>query len=268
MTAIDRAFARCKREKRAAFVPYVTAGDPDLATTVELVLALAASGADVIELGVPFSDPIADGPVNQRSAARALASGTTLSGVLAAVARARFRVDVPIVLFSYFNPIHARGVESFAEQASASGVDGVLCLDLPPEEGEEVVPVLRAHGLDSIFLLAPTSTRERRKAAAVWSSGFVYYVSRTGTTGERAEIPRDLAAEVKSVRRLARLPVAVGFGISTPAQAGAVGRLADGVVVGSALVRVVEEHVGRRGLVEAVAERAGALRAALGGRRR
>lgn len=263
MTAIDRAFAQAARAKRAAFVPYLTAGDPDLDTSLDLVRALAAAGADVIELGVPFSDPIADGPVNQRSAARALAAGTTLDGVLALVARARRDVATPIVLFSYFNPIHARGVASFAERAAASGVDGVLCLDLPPEEAEDVVPVLRGHGLDTIFLVAPTSTRDRRAAAGRWSSGFVYYVSRTGTTGERGDLPPALAAEVKAVRRAARLPVAVGFGIASPEQARAVGKLADGVVVGSALVRTVEEHLGHAALVEAVAGRARALRAAL-----
>jgi tryptophan synthase alpha chain len=267
VTALDRAFARAAKEKRAAFVPYLTAGDPDLETSVALIEALAKAGADAIELGVPFSDPIADGPVIQRAAARALAGGTTLAGVLAAVAHARRRVDVPIVLFSYFNPIHARGVESFAEQASASGVDGVLCLDLPPEEGEGVVPRLRAHGLDTVFLLAPTSTPARRKLAAAWSSGFVYYVSRTGTTGERTDVPAELAADVKAVRKATRLPVAVGFGISTPEQARAVGRVADGVVVGSALVRAVEEHAGASDLVAVIGARAAALRAALGGRR-
>ncbi len=263
MTAIDRAFAHAAREGRAAFVPYITAGDPHLEATVDLIGALAENGADVIEIGVPFSDPIADGPVNQRAATRALASGTTLSGVLAAVATARRRIDVPIVLFSYYNPIHARGAAAFAEQAAASGVDGVLCLDLPPEEGGSLVPVLREHGLDTIFLLAPTSPRERRKLVAAWSSGFVYYVSRTGTTGERAEMPTELAAEVKAVRRTARLPVAVGFGISTPEQVAAVGRIADGVVVGSALVRVIEEHGHHHDLVERVGAKARELSAPL-----
>lgn len=263
MTAIDRAFARCATEGRAAFVPYITAGDPSLDATVALVGALAENGADVIELGVPFSDPIADGPVNQRAAARALASGTTVSGVLDAVARARRTVDTPIVLFTYFNPVHARGVRRFAEQAAASGVSGILCVDLPPEEAEDVVPVLREHGLDAIFLLAPTSTAQRRKRAGLWSSGFVYYVSRTGTTGEQAQLPKELAAEVKAVRKATKLPVAVGFGISTPAQVAAVGALADGVVVGSALVRVVEEHGHTHHLVAAVAARARELSAPL-----
>ncbi|MEO8504067.1 MAG: tryptophan synthase subunit alpha [Acidobacteriota bacterium] len=267
MTVLDQAFARCAAEKRAAFVPYITAGDPSLTTTVELVRVLAENGADVIELGVPFSDPIADGPVNQRAAARALAAGTTMSGVLDAVSRCRRAVEVPIVLFTYFNPIHARGIERFAEQAQASGVSGVLCVDLPVEEAEDVVPVFRGRGLDAVFLLAPTSTAERRKRAGVWSSGFVYYVSRTGTTGERAEIPATLESEVKAVRKSTRLPVAVGFGISTPAQVAAVGRVAQGVVVGSALVRVVEEHGASRELSSVLAARMRELSAPLHRRR-
>ena len=165
--------------------------------------ALAAGGADVIELGVPFSDPIADGPVNQRAAVRALAAGTKLSAILQLVARHRDKLGIPIVLFTYFNPIHARGVERFAEQAAASGVDGVLCVDLPPEEGErDFIPAMRAQGVDTIFLLAPTSTRERVDKGAAASSGFVYYVSRTGVTGERAALPSDLVRDVKKLRKV------------------------------------------------------------------
>jgi tryptophan synthase alpha chain len=213
---------------------------------------------------VPFSDPIADGPVNQRAAARALAAGTKLSGILQLVARHRDQLGVPIVLFTYVNPILARGVERFAEQAAASGVDGVLCVDLPPEEGErELLPALRAQGVDGIFLLAPTSTRDRVQRVAEASSGFVYYVSRTGVTGERAELPPELAREVKRLRRRLRLPVAVGFGVSTPAQVAAVGALADGVVVGSALVRLVEQLGGDPDLVPAVEQRVRELTAPL-----
>src|SRR4030081_1895278 len=186
MSVIDDVFARCAAEGRAAFIPFLMAGDPALETPAPLVEPVAAGGADLIELGVPFSDPIADGPVNQRAAARALAAGTKLSGILQLVARHRDRLGVPIVLFTYFNPLLARGVERFAEQAAASGVDGVLCVDLPPEEGEnELVPALRERGVDAIFLLAPTSTRERVARVAAVSSGFVYYVSRTGVTRAR-----------------------------------------------------------------------------------
>ncbi len=256
MSAIDDVFARCAAEGRAAFIPFLMAGDPDLETTATLVEALAAGGADIIELGVPFSDPIADGPVNQRAANRALAAGTKLSGILQMIARLRDKVGVPIVLFTYFNPILARGVDRFAEQAAASGVDGVLCVDLPPEEGEhELVPALRRYGVDAVFLLAPTSTRERVNRVAAASSGFVYYVSRTGVTGERAALPVELAREVKRLRKKLGLPLAVGFGISSPEQVEAVGEIADAVVVGSALVRLVEELGSDPELAAAVEER-------------
>ncbi|HLE85724.1 MAG TPA: tryptophan synthase subunit alpha [Thermoanaerobaculia bacterium] len=242
MSAIDEVFERCAEERRAAFIPFVMAGDPDLGATAELLAALAAAGADLIELGIPFSDPIADGPVNQRAATRALAAGTTVAGILEAVASVRDELGVPVVLFTYFNPIRARGLELFAEQAAASGVDGVLCVDLPPEEAEEIyLPALGRNDLDPIFLLAPTSTTERMKRVGEVSSGFVYYVSRTGVTGERELLTKTLPKEVKRVRRKVKLPVAVGFGISTPEQVAAVGAIADGVVVGSALVRVIEE---------------------------
>jgi tryptophan synthase alpha chain len=264
MSAIDEIFFKCSREGRAAFIPFLMAGDPHLEATAELLEALASGGADIIELGVPFSDPIADGPVNQRAAARALASGTKLSGILQLVARHRDRLGVPIVLFTYFNPIHARGVERFAEQAAASGVDGVLCVDLPPEEGErDLIPALRDQGVDTIFLLAPTSTRERVNRVAEASTGFVYYVSRTGVTGERAALPSDLVRDVKRLRKRLDQPLAVGFGISTPQQVAAVGEIADGVVVGSGLVRLVEEKGGDSALPSLLAERVRSLCAPL-----
>lgn len=259
--AIARAFERARKERRAAFVPFLMAGDPDLRTTAELVVALAQAGADVVELGVPFSDPIADGAVNQGAAERALAAGTTVEGILATVAGVRTRTDVALVLFTYYNPIHRRGASRFAEQAAASGVDGVLCVDLPPEEARgEYLDALRTKGLDVIFLLAPTSTKQRAKAVAKAGSGFVYYVSRTGVTGERAELPHELAKEITELRRVVELPVAVGFGISTPEQAAAVGRVADGVVVGSALVRIASEAANP---VAAVSEFAARIRADL-----
>jgi len=242
MSGISEVFARCAEEGRAAFIPFLMAGDPSLSATAGQLAALAAGGADIIELGVPFSDPIADGPVNQRAAMRALAAGTGLSGILELIARHRDQLGVPIVLFTYYNPVYARGLERFAEQAAASGVDGVLCVDLPPEEAErDLVPVLRERGVDTIFLLAPTSTRDRIARVAAASSGFVYYVSRTGTTGERSSLPPDLMRELKRLRRRVDLPLAVGFGISSPDQVAAVSEVADGVVVGSALVRLVEQ---------------------------
>jgi tryptophan synthase alpha chain len=266
MSSIAAAFERCRRERRAAFIPYLTAGDPDLETTGELLDALVAGGADLVELGVPFSDPIADGPVNQRSAARALEAGTTLAGILELVARRRAEVAVPLVLFTYYNPIHALGVEVFVEQAAESGVDGLLVVDLPPEEAGPLRAACLARGLDLVFLLAPTSTRDRVRRVDRASTGFVYYVSRTGTTGVRDTLTRGLAREVRALRRRLRLPVAVGFGISTPEQAAAVAAVADGVVVGSALVRLVEEGAGRADLAERLRALAAELRRGLGRR--
>ncbi|HYX22556.1 MAG TPA: tryptophan synthase subunit alpha [Thermoanaerobaculia bacterium] len=264
MSAIDDVFQSCAREGRAAFIPFIMAGDPDLGATAAHLAALAAGGADLIELGVPFSDPIADGPVNQRAAVRALAAGTKLSAILQLVARHRDKLGIPIVLFTYFNPVHARGVERFAEQAAASGVDGVLCVDLPPEEGErELIPAMREQGVDTIFLLAPTSTRDRVGKVAACSSGFVYYVSRTGVTGERAALPSELVRDVKKLRKRLAQPLAVGFGISTPEQVAAVGEIADGVVVGSALVRLIEEKGGDPELPALLEERVRDLAAPL-----
>ena len=246
---IAATFARCRREGRAAFIPFIMAGDPSLDALPGLMLALEDGGADLIELGVPFSDPIADGPINQRAATRALEAGTTLSAILHVVAERRDRIGVPIVLFTYFNLIHRRGVESFAEQAAASGIDGVLCVDLPPDEAEEEVsPVLAAHGLDPIFLLAPTSTEERVKSVVRSSRGFVYYASRSAVTGEKATLPAELLGDLRRLRRRVKLPIAVGFGISTAEQARAVGAVADGVIVGSTLVRLIEEHGSDPGL--------------------
>jgi tryptophan synthase alpha chain len=257
MSAIAQAFARCRAEKRAAFVPFLTAGDPSLEVTEDLLVALAGAGADVIELGVPFSDPLADGPVIQASSARALAGGVTLPLILELVARYRNRLRVPIVVFTYYNPLHAYGLARFAEQASASGVDGVLCVDLPPEEAAgEYLDALRREGLDAIFLLAPTSTKQRVARVAKAGSGFLYYVSRTGTTGERASLPSELPDEVAALRKKVKLPIVVGFGVSTPEQASAVARFADGVVVGSALVRLVGDLAEDPELPLRVSERA------------
>jgi tryptophan synthase alpha chain len=265
MSALDVVFRRCREEGRAAFIPFLMAGDPNLATTDKLLAAAAAGGADLIELGVPFSDPIADGPVNQAAAGRALAAGTRLSGILELVAQSRDRLGVPIVLFTYFNPLHARGLERFAEQAAASGVDGVLCVDLPPEEATATgyLAALAAHGLDPVFLLAPTSDRARIDRVTAASRGFVYYVSRTGVTGERRALAGELTREVKRIRKRTDLPVAVGFGISSREQVATVGALADGVVVGSALVRLVGELGGDPELPAALEARVRELAAPL-----
>ena len=239
---ISRAFARAAREGRAALVVFVEAGDPSLETTERLLPALAEAGADVIELGVPFSDPIADGPAIQRASERALAAGARLSSVLDVVGGLRAGgFDAPVVLFGYANPVVAMGEAEFAARAAAAGVDGALVTDLPPEEGASFASTLRSARLDPVFLLAPTSPPRRVRIVGRLSRGFVYVVSRPGVTGVRTDVPEGLDELVARVREgVGRLPVAVGFGISTPEQVAAVARLADGVVVGSAVVLAIE----------------------------
>ncbi len=265
---INRVFEACAEEKRAAFIPFLCGGDPDLATTRLLLRALVKGGADIIEVGVPFSDPIADGPVNQRAACRSLESGTTLTKLLALIGEERAALGVPIVLFTYFNPIFAMGVERFATAAAEAGVDGVLCVDLPPEEAAEALtPALGRVDLAPIFLLAPTSSKERMRLVGESSRGFVYYVSRLGVTGAATDTGGDLGSDVKTVKRLCKMPVAVGFGISTQEQVKEVAEFADGVVVGSALVQLIETAVegGASGeeLVEVLYARVAALTADL-----
>jgi tryptophan synthase alpha chain len=254
VSRISRAFAVARASGRAALVVFVEAGDPDLATTRRLLPALAAAGADVIELGIPFSDPLADGPVIQRASERALASGATLSGALAVLAELRAGgFAAPLVVFSYANPILAMGEAEFARRAAAAGADGVLVTDLPPEEGRGFASVLKSVGLDPVYLVAPTSPGERVRRAGALSKGFVYVVSRAGITGTRAALPEGLEALVARVRKqVPRLPIAVGFGVSTPEQAGTVAAFADGIVVGSAVVAAMEAAVaGGRDPVEA-----------------
>jgi tryptophan synthase alpha chain len=241
VTRIAEAFDRARGEGRAAFVAYLTAGDPSPDATVGMAKALARAGADVLELGVPFSDPIADGPVLQRAASRALEAGTTLEGVFEIARRIRGETQMALVLFSYLNPVLRRGTARAAAEASAAGFDGALLTDLPPEEAGWTQPHFRAAGLDTVFLVSPTSPGRAWRAAEL-SSGFLYVVSRSGTTGARATLPRDLAATVRRARKEAgTLPVAIGFGIATPEAASRAASLADGVVVGSALVRAAEE---------------------------
>jgi len=247
---IEEAFRAAKRVGRAAFIPYITAGDPNLEVTVELVRALARAGADVVELGVPFSDPIADGPTNQRAAERALAAGTTLTGVLAAVEVIRQDLEIPIVLFTYANPVVRYGIDRFAEDASAAGIDGVLFTDVPAEEMTPFEESLSADGLDLIMLVTPTSGRRRMKAAARFGGGFLYLVSRTGVTGARKDLDSALGANVRAARKASKLPVAVGFGISSPEQVARVAALANGVVVGSAIV----SRIGALGACEELSE--------------
>lgn len=241
MNRIDQRFASLRASGTRAFIPYITAGDPTLARTAELIVELDRAGADVIELGIPFSDPIADGPVNQEAALRALKHGVSLHDVVRMVGEVRGRTDAGLVLFTYYNPVLAYGIEAFARDAAAAGVDGVLCVDLPPEESEEYKKLLDAHGVATIFLLAPTSTEERIALVAERSSGFIYYVSRTGVTGARAEVEQSVHGMVDAIRRCTDKPVAVGFGVSTPGQVREIAAYADGIIVGSAIVSRIGE---------------------------
>jgi tryptophan synthase alpha chain len=242
MTRIGRRFASLRAEGRKAFVGFVTAGDPSLERTVEVAVELEKGGVDVLELGVPFSDPLADGPVIQRSSERALRGGTTLAGVLDAVRRIRRRSDLPLVLFTYVNPLLRFGAARLAGEAAAAGADGVLVTDLPPEEADGWLDEARRAGLDTVFLASPTSPDERLRRVASASRGFVYAISLTGVTGERATLSPEAAPLVERLRALTGEPVALGFGISTPEQVKAAADVCDGVVVGSALVRFLEER--------------------------
>jgi tryptophan synthase alpha chain len=257
-TRISRRFAALREHGELGIVAYITAGDPSLDATLQFVLALAEAGADVIELGVPFSDPLADGPTIQRASERALQSGTTLHGVIDLVRRIRQSSQVPLVLFSYYNPILQMGIDKFAAAAAEAGADGVLATDLTPEESAEYREILRAHNLNMIFLAAPTSDDERLAKIAAVSSGFLYLISRTGVTGAKDTLAEDLPALLRRVRNSTNLPIAVGFGISQPGHVSVLGGLADAAVVGSALVAEIE----RAGSVHAAAA---ALRAKMTG---
>ena len=239
-TRISKRFAELRASAELGIVAYITAGDPSLDASLKLVLALADAGADVIELGVPFSDPLADGPVIQRASERALKSGTTLAGVIDLLRRIRHPSQVPLVLFSYYNPILQMGLETFARAAREAGADGVLATDLTPEESADYRRILAVHRLDTIFLGAPTSTDERLAKIAAVSSGFLYLISRTGVTGAKDALPDDLPALIRRARDVTQLPIAVGFGISLPGHVSVLGGLADAAVIGSALVSEIE----------------------------
>jgi tryptophan synthase alpha chain len=260
-------FAATRGTNRSAFIPFIVAGDPDRERTQRLVLELEARGADLIELGVPFSDPMADGPVNQRAAARGLASGATLPSILALVTELRTNTQIPIILFGYFNPILRYGCERLCADAGKAGVDGLLVVDLPPEEAAELAVPARANGLDLIYLLAPTTPPDRSRMIASSATGFLYYVSVTGVTGARTALASDLAMRVTALKSMTNLPIGVGFGISTADQAQEVARFADAVVVGSAFSQLIEMHAASEGLVAAVGEFAGRLKQSIIGAR-
>jgi tryptophan synthase alpha chain len=252
MSRIAETFSRLRAEHRPGLVTYTTAGDPDLPRSAEILKALDRAGADVLEVGVPFSDPLADGPVIQRATERALAAGTSLRGVLRTIEEVRATINAPIVVFSYANPVLRLGAGAFARQAAAAGVDGVLILDLPIEEAGDFRETLAAAGLDTIFLLSPTTTEERIRRAAALGSGFLYGISRLGVTGARDSVATGAETMVRKIRAHTTLPIALGFGISRPEHVAEVTAYADAAVVGSALVSVIAEAAGAPDLIARV----------------
>ncbi len=260
---IKRKFKELRARDEAALVPFVTAGDPDLDTTRRLILELETRGADLIEIGVPFSDPMADGPANQRSLARGLGAGASIAAILSMLSELRTQSEIPLILFGYYNPIFHYGCERLCADAARAGVDALLVIDLPLEEAGELKGPARANGLDIIQVLAPTTPIERSRKIARAASGFIYYVSVTGVTGARAHLDSDLFAHIRELRSVTDLPLGVGFGISTPGQAAEVARIADAVVVGSAISLLIESHTESGDVLAAVGDLVGAMKDAM-----
>ncbi len=254
MKRTEKAFAVAKSEGRAAFIPFITAGDPDLETTGKLLRCLDEAGADLIELGIPFSDPMADGPTIQEASERALKNDFGIPEVLEVVERFRQKSETPVILFGYYNPVFSYGEERLAGEAQEAGVDGLLLVDLPPEEGGNMRSLAQAAEMDIIYLMAPTTPDDRMEEICQVAGGFIYYVCVTGVTGARTEVSTTIARDVKRIKSLSDLPVAVGFGISTPEQAAEVARHADAVVVGSAIVGLIGKHGGSPQLIDKVRE--------------
>jgi tryptophan synthase alpha chain len=252
MNRIEECFARLKRAGRKGFIVYIGAGDPNLAATRELAVAFDHVGVDILELGVPFSDPLADGLVNQLAAQRGLESGTTPPKLLKTISEIRRKSQIPIVLYIYFNLIHRVGLERFIRNAAKAGVDGLLVLDLPPEESDNYEGLMKKNGLCHIYLVAPTTPEDRMEFIVKRGSGFIYYISREGVTGMQKQVATNLAQQVDKIRAHTKLPIAVGFGISTPEQAGLVARSADAVVVGSAVVNQIAKYGKSKGMVKRV----------------
>ncbi|MEW6002718.1 MAG: tryptophan synthase subunit alpha [Nitrospirota bacterium] len=238
---IERTFRRLKKENRKAFIPYIMAGDPDIEKTKDFVLIFEECGADIVELGVPFTDPLADGPTIQRASERALRNGITLKKVITFVRDLRKNTHIPIILMTYYNPVFKYPEEIFVRDAKEAGIDGVIIPDLPPDEAGDLIKLSRRTGLDTIFLLAPTSKEERMKKVSKASSGFIYYVSITGITGALLQMDGSMEALISEIKKHTEKPIAVGFGISTPEEASAVAGLSDGVIVGSAIVKMINE---------------------------
>ena len=252
MNRIDLKFNQLRKLGKKAFIAFISAGDPSLKATEQLVLAFEHSGVDIVELGVPFSDPLADGPTIQASSQRALAHGVNLDKILETVKRIRKKSELPIALMSYYNPIFHQGEASFISKAKKCGVDALIIPDLPPEEAGDLIRAAKKEKISTVFFIAPTTTRRRMERIIQYSSGFIYYVSLTGVTGIRAQLPKNVVAQIKLAKKLTRKPVCVGFGISNKEQVRALGKVADGVIVGSAIVKEIERSKGKRDLVKRV----------------
>jgi tryptophan synthase alpha chain len=263
MNRIDVLFKRLKKERKKALIVYITAGDPSLRVTERLMAELEKCGTDLIELGIPFSDPLADGPTIQKASQRALLKGVDIRSILKTARRARKKAKLPTVFMTYYNPVFRYGLENFVRDSKASGIDGVIVPDLPPEEAKELIDISKKRDFAVIFLAAPTSTKKRLEVIASKSRGFIYYVSLTGTTGARKRLPGDIIKHVSGLKRITKKPVCVGFGVSNASQAGRIARIADGVIVGSAVIKIIEANIGKstlyknvgrfvRGIAEAV----------------
>jgi tryptophan synthase alpha chain len=250
MNRIETAFKKLKAQNKKAFIPYIMAGDPSLERTKELVLLLEECGADIVELGVPFTDPLADGPTIQHAAERALKNRVTLKKVIQCVKDIRTKTDIPIVLMTYYNPVFKYGEERFVKDADSCGVDGVIIPDLPPDEGDVIIKLSKKEDFATIFLVAPTSTPERIKKVAISASGFIYYVSMRGITGTKLSLDSSIKNSIVKIRKITDKPIAVGFGISTPEEAAAVSKFSDGIIVGSAIVKKISEESSDKALKE------------------
>ncbi|MBN1870668.1 MAG: tryptophan synthase subunit alpha [Candidatus Omnitrophica bacterium] len=259
MNRIEQKFRVLRKNKKKAFIPFLTAGDPNLRSTEELVLSFEGAGADIVELGVPFSDPLADGPTIQASSERALKKGVNLKKIFVTVARIRLKSKIPIALMTYYNPVFRYGEEWFLRDAKKYGVDGIIIPDLPPEEATSLIRLAKKYDISTVFFLAPTTTRQRMKRIVKASTGFIYYVSITGVTGSKKHFATENAANIKTAKKLTQKPVCVGFGISTQAQVKDIAKIADGVIVGSAIVKRIEKNRGKRNLVKNVSRYVGAL---------
>jgi len=254
LNRIDNKFIELRKNNKKAFVAFIMAGDPSLGITKKLIFELSASGVDIIELGVPFSDPIADGPTIQKSSQRGLKSKTTINNVFSMVKNARLETQTPIVFLIYYNLVFHYGLERFVDSAVSSGVDGVIIPDLPVEESKELCKIAKKKRFSVIHLLAPTSPNDRIKKVASVATGFIYYVSLTGTTGTRKKLPKELGENLRNIKKITNMPVCAGFGISTLSQVKAVQEFADGAIVGSAIIKIIEKNIGKKDLVEKVGE--------------